>query len=301
MNEDKQEGRKDDSGKLRFDLVPPESLMKLVEVYTIGSKKYSTDIFINWEDLLLIGRDNCSCYRKENLTVILNFLSIVKGSVGTVMKENLESEIQSLLRDKERILSDGLKLIEDGNKKQTENINQVSGIKTENLSQRERECLLRLGYLSMMRRDYLESKEELVPYVEDHQERDGSTLTMTMRRVESEVYSVEDVIKESVFWEIVQRELKEHYDTCKIHQLKFYRESGKVKIHITGDRNWEKGLKWGRVFAAMERHAWAWWNGEQLDPVDKQHHLASVAWCAFTLMEYEKTHPELDDRVKKGR
>lgn len=63
-----------------------------------------------------------------------------------------------------------------------------------------------------------------------------------------------------------------------------------------GDRNWENGLKWGRVFAAMMRHAWAWWKGERNDPEDGQHHLASVAWCALVLMEYERTHPELDDR-----
>lgn len=65
-----------------------------------------------------------------------------------------------------------------------------------------------------------------------------------------------------------------------------------------GDRNWEGGLKWGRIFAAMMRHAWAYWRGERTDPVDGQHHLASVAWCAFALMEYETTHPELDDRTR---
>lgn len=61
------------------------------------------------------------------------------------------------------------------------------------------------------------------------------------------------------------------------------------------DRNWEKGLKWGRIFGALMRHAWAYWRGETHDP-DGQHHLASVAWCAMVLMEYEVTHPELDDR-----
>lgn len=60
-------------------------------------------------------------------------------------------------------------------------------------------------------------------------------------------------------------------------------------------RGWEKGIEWSRVFDAMERHILAWLDGEQLDPVDGQHHLASVAWAAFALMEYEKTHPELDD------
>lgn len=62
------------------------------------------------------------------------------------------------------------------------------------------------------------------------------------------------------------------------------------------DRNWEKGLKWGRVFAAMMRHLWAWWKGESIDKEGGQHHLASVAWGALALMEYERTHPELDDR-----
>ncbi len=65
------------------------------------------------------------------------------------------------------------------------------------------------------------------------------------------------------------------------------------------DRNWEEGIIWGRIFAALQRHAWAWWKGEQLDGEDGQHHLASVAWCAFALMEYEMTHPELDDRPER--
>lgn len=64
-----------------------------------------------------------------------------------------------------------------------------------------------------------------------------------------------------------------------------------------GERNWEKGIKWGKIFAAMMRHAWAWWGGEIYDPVDGQHHLASVAWGALVLMEYEQTHAALDDRA----
>jgi len=63
--------------------------------------------------------------------------------------------------------------------------------------------------------------------------------------------------------------------------------------------NWRTGIKWGRIFAAMMRHAWAFWRGEDRDKEDGQLHLASVVWCALTLMEYSKTHPELDDRVKE--
>lgn len=81
-----------------------------------------------------------------------------------------------------------------------------------------------------------------------------------------------------------------------------------AKVYTIGakkydDRNWELGLKWGRVYGALQRHANAFWSGERLDPKDGQHHLASVVWCALALMEYERTHPELDDRkelVKAG-
>jgi hypothetical protein len=63
------------------------------------------------------------------------------------------------------------------------------------------------------------------------------------------------------------------------------------------DRNWELGIKWGRVFGALLRHAFAWARGESHDPVDGQHHLASVAWCALALITYEQRGmSEFDDR-----
>lgn len=65
------------------------------------------------------------------------------------------------------------------------------------------------------------------------------------------------------------------------------------------DRNWEGGLAYGRVFAAMLRHAWRWWRGERNDPVDGQHHLSSVVWCGLALLHYD-LHPQkysgFDDR-----
>src|ERR1700743_3800130 len=52
-------------------------------------------------------------------------------------------------------------------------------------------------------------------------------------------------------------------------------------------RNWEKGLSWGRVFAAMMRHAWKFWRGERYDEEDGQEHMASVIWCAMVLLTYQ--------------
>jgi hypothetical protein len=63
-------------------------------------------------------------------------------------------------------------------------------------------------------------------------------------------------------------------------------------------RGWEAGMEWSRIVDALFRHLFAWLSGEKYDPVDGQHHLASVAWAAFVLMEYETTHPELDDLAR---
>lgn len=60
-------------------------------------------------------------------------------------------------------------------------------------------------------------------------------------------------------------------------------------------RGWEDGMDWSRVLNPLYRHLLAWVEGETHDATDGQHHLASVAWAAFALMEYENTHEELDD------
>lgn len=64
-------------------------------------------------------------------------------------------------------------------------------------------------------------------------------------------------------------------------------------------RNWEKGWEWSASIAALQRHFWKFVGGESTDPEDGQHHLASVMFHAATLLEYEDTHPELDDRGRK--
>ncbi len=70
------------------------------------------------------------------------------------------------------------------------------------------------------------------------------------------------------------------------------------------DRNWEKGMKWGRIFAALMRHAWKFWMGQRHDAEDGQHHLASVLWCAMTLMHYDleyETYGKYDDRSDRAK
>ena len=89
---------------------------------------------------------------------------------------------------------------------------------------------------------------------------------------------------------------KLRYDLIPVYPMERLAEVYTIGAAKYGDYNYLKGMKWGRIFAAMMRHAWAWWRGEIYDPVDGQAHLASVAWCAFALMEYQHRHIGEDDR-----
>lgn len=63
------------------------------------------------------------------------------------------------------------------------------------------------------------------------------------------------------------------------------------------DRNWEKGIMYGRVFGAMMRHMWAWWGGELKDPETGLSHLHHAAACVHFLQTYEERGmTSFDDR-----
>lgn len=74
------------------------------------------------------------------------------------------------------------------------------------------------------------------------------------------------------------------------------------------DRNWEKGMRWGRVFGALMRHMWAWWGGlsptsknflfGELDDESKMSHLWHAGCCLIFLITYEERGVGEDDRNK---
>lgn len=61
-------------------------------------------------------------------------------------------------------------------------------------------------------------------------------------------------------------------------------------------RNWERGYSWSLSFAALQRHAWQFWNGEDLDSETGMPHMASVVFHAFALLYFMEKHREFDDR-----
>lgn len=91
--------------------------------------------------------------------------------------------------------------------------------------------------------------------------------------------------------------MKLRYDLIPVRPLADLAEVYTVGCKTYGDRNWEQGIKWSRILAAMMRHLEAFRAGELKDKESGCYHLASVAWGAFALLEYTRTHPDLDDRM----
>ena len=64
------------------------------------------------------------------------------------------------------------------------------------------------------------------------------------------------------------------------------------------EHNWRNGFVWSRPLSAAMRHITAFNAGEDTDPESGLSHLAHAACCIMFLLEFEKTHPHLDDRYK---
>lgn len=66
-----------------------------------------------------------------------------------------------------------------------------------------------------------------------------------------------------------------------------------------GANNWCRGARWGRYFAALCRHIFAWWSGQDKDPETGKSHLAHAGCCLLFLMEYQRNRWGSDDRFKE--
>ena len=60
--------------------------------------------------------------------------------------------------------------------------------------------------------------------------------------------------------------------------------------------NWSKGMKWSRVYAALQRHLWTWWGGDNKDEETGYSHLWHAACCIAFLIAYEIRGTGEDDR-----
>lgn len=64
--------------------------------------------------------------------------------------------------------------------------------------------------------------------------------------------------------------------------------------------NWRQGIKFSRLYGALQRHLNAWWDGQNIDQESGDHHLAHAMCCLMMLVEHFENaeYEHLDDRAK---
>lgn len=90
------------------------------------------------------------------------------------------------------------------------------------------------------------------------------------------------------------------YDLIPVYPLKMVAELYGAGARKYADNNWRLGYKWHLSYSAAGHHLNQFWSGESYDKETGAHHLASAIFHCMAMMEFEKTHPELDDRYKEG-
>lgn len=63
-----------------------------------------------------------------------------------------------------------------------------------------------------------------------------------------------------------------------------------------GERNWESGMDWSRIYSSAMRHLLSFWMGENDDPESKLQHMAHATWNCMALMCYVFWGIGFDDR-----
>ena len=67
-----------------------------------------------------------------------------------------------------------------------------------------------------------------------------------------------------------------------------------------GERNWEKGINYNRLFRALMGHMWDWWRGAGPDAETGLSHLAHAGCCILFLLAYEaRNMTHLDNRPRQ--
>jgi len=264
------EGVKFDQGKARYDLLPGEFLEATAQVLTFGAKKYTVEAENEWQRLLLVtSADGIQ-------------LTTPSGCVVSVTRNTSGQPIPSLQSASVKIVETGKPetLIKSASWQSVEKM--ILPLVLEISAPRGSSGCAPTGLPKTNTMSYALKGAR---YAE---QPNTCTLTIATPQGSLEVFFVPGVITGSDFWTTVWKGLSEHFGISRPQNK-------------TGERNWEHGMKWGRPFAALMRHMWAWWGGEGKDPETGMSHLWHACACLAFLIAYEARGTGSDDRPNSGK
>jgi len=269
-------GTKKDEGKMPFHLIPPEALYALTTVLKFGAKKYTKEFNNEWERLLSVP-----CVEKIKITTAL-------GSVEVVMKNILDKPTLSFSLNNKKMQGHGQKKTPIKLKKLHTIDTAIRWLESGTKSQSGKKDSLILGLPKRLTKFYV---KRVVKYVG---QENSCTLTIVTKQENSEVSYAVSATTALDSLEMIWLVLKEQLGISK-----------PLKIS-EGNRNWEKGMAWSRLFSASMRHMWCWWAGKgpsslnfafgSLDDETGFSHLWHALACIVFLVTYEERQIGEDDR-----
>jgi hypothetical protein len=273
------EGVKHDGGKARIELVPPELVFAVAQILTFGAAKYTTKVENEWDRVLHVQ----NVKELQVVTPRGDVVGVTRNTSGSPIPslQNANVKIGGIGKPETRIESKSWqsvgKLIQE----------LVHGTSGQN------------GSASSQSTDSPRTSTPRCALRDAPSAGRPSTCILTIVTDQGclEVSFAPDATTDSVFWTTVWKGLKEHFSISEPQSR-------------AGDRNWELGMSWGRVFGALMRHLWAWWGGRgpttksflfgDLDSETGMSHLWHAACCIAFLVAYEERGAGTDDRLGTG-
>lgn len=266
------EGRKDDADRVRLELFPSVAIFAISRVLTKGAIKYEkTSIGELWNAVQPTAIDL--------FTAGVFAVGITKDSYGslTLHTRNVSGKIEGTTNGKTLTKFDSWQRLERAIREH--------GLETQLRS--EEDGLERSG---LPRAKLTNSYEEAVQFVK--QSGTFGSIT-TIKRDGSEAFYATVATSASATLVTTLKGL-----------------NGRLPISVLlpapGERNWEKGMKWSRVYGAALRHLFAWFAGRgptaksflfgDLDDEWKFSHLWHAGCCIVFLISYEEWQIGEDDR-----
>lgn len=253
------EGRKYDTGKLQFRLIPPEIKKYLAEILTYGANKYTVNHnFTSIQEFKL-------WLKNQNLQNVIQIEKYsLKECVEVVTKKILEKQIQNTQNVKEQMLVIGQKKIKI-DLKNIENKDILTLFVENEIKKHTDETILvenmdyQIETLQVLNND----KITLVPYVDNPWTLPKPYILTTIMTPDMlEVFYVVNVTTDLDSLTKILHYLQKQLPTYKVLQ----------NLKQSGANNWQK-IKIERYYDALERHMNAFQLGEENDEESGMHHL----------------------------
>lgn len=283
--------------KSRPDLISPFAMWRLGEHLRKGDAKYGQDLHIPIPRDLLFNRicDIIGICKKNKLNVDIKIeLFTAIKNVGLVTKNTYEKLTQILLKGKKLIEGSGenkrkiLKKSKFSTRKEELTPILLNGINEPSIYghlKLEDWMKKKVYYLNQDKTINAESVNEVLGKL-------PNILTMIIKQGSQEDIYVVGATTDLECLEILLKELKGLYNTCKILPLiRFSNKNNVLCEFIDNSRNWEKGMPFSRFLASAHRHLLQFEKGE----VDEDH-LSAILFNIHAIIHFQEIgRKDLDD------